>query len=391
MIRDFDAKKWNGKKIIIYGKGDDGRVIADELRQNSIYDVAFCDSDLERLETGKDVFPDDLCKYQDANIIIGSGKYCLEIYNKVLSVSSELRIFTGLSLHNERVNFLLKSNVHESVNPFSYKKYIKRMEAYFSDGWFIPHLDLVITTCCTLNCKGCASFVPFYKNPKHVSKQVLFESMDKLLSTNCYIGEVCLIGGEPFLNQKLFADVLYRYINEEKIGYFCTYTNGTILPTEELLIALNKNGNCYINFSNYGILSDKIEACIDKFKQNNIPYILFSDKDINDLFWLDYGRFEYQNRSDEENQAVYEACEAVKLCTTLLNGKFSACPFIARGVDLDMLLDLPRNYVELTATSESCATLREKCIDVCYGKEYLPACAYCKRPSRIKIGRAIQE
>jgi len=84
MLKDFRTDKWNGEKIIIYGAGNDGKIIANKFNQCGIYNYAFCDSYKKGgFLMGKAIYsPNILQNNSHTNIILGSSKYYVDIYKR---------------------------------------------------------------------------------------------------------------------------------------------------------------------------------------------------------------------------------------------------------------------------------------------------------------------
>ena len=97
MLNDFNVDEWNGKKIILYGSGIDGGIIAAGLRKKNIHDFVFCDKIRKTEET---IQPQECIKLMDCNFVISSGKYCVEIYENLKMMGIEDgNIFSGIDLY----------------------------------------------------------------------------------------------------------------------------------------------------------------------------------------------------------------------------------------------------------------------------------------------------
>lgn len=98
-----------------------------------------------------------------------------------------------------------------------------------------------ITSRCTLKCKHCNMFMPYYKEHVDYTAKDILEDLELLFRHVDYIVSYEILGGEPLINGEL-ADMIRqigdRYGN--RIGNIGIITNGTLLPDEQL-IEISKN------------------------------------------------------------------------------------------------------------------------------------------------------
>lgn len=400
MLKEFEVNKWNGKKIIVYGAGSEGALIADKLIRQNLNNFIFCDSyKAGGFLAGKEILDRSIMKTgMDFNVIIGSTQYCVEIYNSLKELGVEDRvIFTAQniltsSIHKEKTHFM-----DDIYRYHRYEAMYAEFNAYVSDGWYLNHLDIVITEICTLNCEACGSLMPLYKKPHNCDSERIFEAFDNLLKSNCFIGSVNLIGGEPFVNQPLIEEILWRYKDEKKIGLFQIISNGTILPNNNTLEAMQSIDRLYVIFSNYGCLSRKQEEAVKILDEYGIDVAVEQEADINaesNTLWIDYGKVHHYDFPKEKHQKMFDTCIDGKTCRTLLNGKLYICPRIAHGINLGLIPeDIPRGSLNLLNSALQGMDWREikrKCIAFLENKEYPPACEYCNHDAGILVERAKQ-
>ena len=130
--------------------------------------------------------------------------------------------------------------------------------AEFITTWFwakkqqhaIGFLDLPITTFCTLSCIDCMQYVT--SRPKHdVPFKSLTRELDALFRCVSFVGEMSIIGGEPFLYKQL-PDILDYLVDNyrDRIGSLVITTNGTVTPETRTLERCSK-ANVFISVSDY--------------------------------------------------------------------------------------------------------------------------------------------
>lgn len=102
----------------------------------------------------------------------------------------------------------------------------------------LPHLGILLTTYCNLNCRGCADLIPKRENV-HYDKEQLKSDLFQVVNVVGYIEEILLIGGETFMYPGL-EDVIEFCRELNKIGRIIITTNGTFQPKETLLNCIKK-------------------------------------------------------------------------------------------------------------------------------------------------------
>lgn len=399
MIRYFNINTWNGKQVLIFGAGKYGRIIGRILHENSI-DYLYCDSNSnEGWVDGKPcVSIEYLRGRNDVDVIIGSYRFLEEIYSILTSLSvPEKCIFLADDIL--RSNHWRKTNrIDEVADHIRYR--FKTMEylANKNGGWYLPHLDLIITEICSLNCKYCGSLMPFYKSPHNFDRD-LSNALDALLSSNCYIGELDIVGGEPLVNQRIIEYICNKYSNCEKIGVFEMITNGTIVPDKSVVESYSKLKHKYVLFSNYGKLSINQEKAVELFESYGIDVAVLETEDIeNDdaREWIFYGELKHYPFTNEKHQKMYENCHEQKYCTTLLQNRLYRCPRMAHSfnsglVDYETLgkgvFDLMSEEFKSLSTSKK----RDLLVEWYSCAVHPLGCEYCNRDAGILVERALQE
>ena len=105
------------------------------------------------------------------------------------------------------------------------------------------NLTILLTSRCTLKCKLCATYAPQNKKPCHYDSKIIMASVDKYFAS---MGDVCLFtlsGGEPLLHPDLVRMVQHFKQYASRMEKFEIITNGTIVPSEALLLALKEIPN----------------------------------------------------------------------------------------------------------------------------------------------------
>lgn len=190
--------------------------------------------------------------------------------------------------------------VYKSISEMLSKAGLKEYEDYclldlFVAEWYwhnrkqvhLVEVHTTITTRCTLKCKNCNMFMPYYKNHVDITLENFKEDMDNLFRVADRIFSVGILGGEPIINKQLPEMILYLQENYgDRIGEISVITNGTILP-DDRLIDVFKRCNVRVHISDY-TSTVPYEKRLREFES------IMADNDIeyrtnSSLVWCDFG------------------------------------------------------------------------------------------------------
>lgn len=238
--------------------------------------------------------------------------------------------------------------------------------------------QICVTERCSLKCKKCAHGC-YAVTPSHIDLSIseVRHSADSFFSKIDYISVFVLIGGEPLLYKDLEQAVVYIGEHYRKqMGLFEITTNGTIMPSDELLRVCKKYNVLFL-ISNYSgtipRLKKKYEMLVSKLKEQGVSYLLGSETDT----WMDYG-FEYVDRKVDEEQLikVFDACATP--CKEVRGSRLYSC-VMARSVSENLGYNVGENdYLDLDRLEGS--NWKKELLEFTLGyseKGYLDMCNYC--------------
>lgn len=251
------------------------------------------------------------------------------------------------------------------------------------------HLDLVITECCTRKCRDCSNLMQYYECPEHLDSEGVISGLRRIL--DCFrIGELKILGGEPFVNPAVLKDVL-EYLNGEsgnRVDRINIITNGTVIPDDDCIEAMKANPKTEVTFSNYGSVSSRQDEAVEKCKANGIRHTVVDGS----FYWLDFGRPVKYLESWDFLERQYKHCYNRKYCNTLYRGGFYACPRQAHGIHLGLLPDARNEYVDLNdAKYDTPDALRRAILGVIRRKQHITACRFCINGKYIHVPRGVQK
>lgn len=243
----------------------------------------------------------------------------------------------------------------------------------------MPYLELCITTKCSLRCKHCANFIPHYGKGENLSLDEIFIPLTKLLNAVDFISNFRILGGEPFLHPFL-PEIIEFCMSNRKFDHVEIVTNGTILPSDNILATLKKY-QVVVYISNYGDVVKNRNRLIQLLKKNNIAFLFDSS-----FWWEDLGvgtKFTY---SLNEVKNIYKNCNMI--CKTLFHAELHVCPRSSHGTDLGFVKKYHKDFVDILSFSSK-KSLR-KAIFEFYEKDYIEACYHClAAPKKIRAGEQI--
>ncbi len=297
---------WKGiDTIILYGAGTVARICEELFKKVNIHIACVIDNDITK--QGKMWNNAPIVSFRDAR----------EYLNKYKIV-----VMTAHAAFNE-----ISQNL-EQEGLIEFKDYCRLGQ--FICEWFwnekrmncIFHVDMTVTTYCTLNCKNCNMFIPYYNRHEHYSFEQLKENIDLLFARVDYVVYFGLIGGEPLTNPDL--EKVIRYLEEnyrDKFGKISFASNGTVIPNKDLLDTMKKY-NVHIVVSDYSSAipyKNKINNLKNIFDEFGIAYDMKPE-----IEWCDFGFPDKPfKRNESELKKHLDACRPE--WNGLNDGKFYYC------------------------------------------------------------------
>lgn len=213
------------KKIYLFGAGHDGRMVARILttRYKGLNIAGFIDNNEKAWGAsveGLPVFsPKEIVSEEGVGVVISFGSDYTESIDKQLN---------GMGFEIRK-------------NAWHYEQFLSIYAAYEYDEVFFSSICILPTDACNLRCKGCLNFTNYIKHFTFKPLDKLKEEIDLYFKNVDFTGLFFISGGEPMLYKQL--PELVDYINEnyrDKMYEFGLVTNGTVTPSEEMLLALKK-------------------------------------------------------------------------------------------------------------------------------------------------------
>lgn len=242
---------------------------------------------------------------------------------------------------------------------FKFYYYYLKIRELLKGKTSIPNFVYETNTPCTLRCKECHSYMPFYSKDMHFTTnfETFKTEMDKLLKSVDLIISFRLQGGETLLVKDLPKIVEY-ICNKKQVQHVQIITNGTVIPSQELLNAM-KNPKLFLSMSDYSNNSElegklKYNEIIKLCNQNNV-HCKYWINDYDD-FWfarpqIDEKRHYDANIALQNRKACY--CHCHPKSTYFSQGIIYTCPILVYFKAIKPNLSIPVDeYVDIINTPQ---------------------------------------
>ncbi len=234
--------------------------------------------------------------------------------------------------------------LRENVDFCAIEKYITIMEWYKNSLLYLNEVHMTLTSKCSLNCQKCNMFMPYYGEPFHLELGKLKSDADTLFEKVDIVSTFALLGGEPLLYPHLIEFI--GYVNQtygDKIGVIELITNGTIIPTDDMLLKLKEN-NVFFRISDYSQsihYEEKLIKLRQQLEKHGISYYINSS-----LNWLDFG-FPEQPLNLADEMVYQHMLDCAPAFKGLNDGKLYYCHIVWSADKCGIYKEKPTDYVDL--------------------------------------------
>lgn len=308
-------------------------------------------------------------KYRGIKIVTWQDYFQLKLTYKIIVLAMS-RAETSIK------NTLRKSGLKDDADFCDVIRFITEFNYRFRRKIVLNKMTSIVTTCCNLKCKNCVHLIPYLKKNEHIPLEdlendvsLLFEKVDKIV---CFQ----VVGGETLIYPKLseYIDWLGKnYVNTGKISLIRIISNGTVIPSTELL-DLSQRYPILYEISDYRdqvAIGKRIDEVIRLLDEQGVKHY---DNKIMD--WLDVGYpYELVNMGDTAEKLSQHMATCHNHCQVLLHDKYYYCVVAGMAMEGNLLQDEMNEYVSVSASTGE-ELLRYHLGELPYG--YLKMCKYCR-------------
>lgn len=316
----------NIKELVIYGFGKVAHDNMDFFRQN--FNILYI------IDSNK-----DKCgvKYKEIDV---------KHVNDVLDDLTNHKIVVMTANRNATLvgSDLEKFGLQKGKNYCSMEQFLTEWFWNYRKKVCLMEVHSTITTRCTLRCKHCNMFMPYYKEQIDYVAEDILHDLELLFRHVDYVVSYKLLGGEPLINNEL-ANMIMQISEKygDKIGNIGIITNGTILPNEEL-INISKKYDVKFDFSDYTDAVDykkKFDEAVKRVSDAGIRY------EVNrSLRWCDFG-FPEKNKNYDFDEVREHMLSCGPLFHGLNDGKYYYCHVAWSADKAKLLKNVQDDYIDL--------------------------------------------
>lgn len=316
----------NIKELVIYGFGKVAHDNMDFFRQN--FNILYI------IDSNK-----DKCgvKYKEIDV---------KHVNDVLDDLTNHKIVVMTANRNATLvgSDLEKIGLQKGKNYCSMEQFLTEWFWNYRKKVCLMEVHSTITTRCTLRCKHCNMFMPYYKEQIDYVAEDILHDLELLFRHVDYVVSYKLLGGEPLINNEL-ANMIMQISEKygDKIGNIGIITNGTILPNEEL-INISKKYDVKFDFSDYTDAVDykkKFDEVVKRVSDAGIRYEV--DRSLR---WCDFG-FPEKNKNYDFDEVREHMLSCGPLFHGLNDGKYYYCHVAWSADKAKLLKNVQDDYIDL--------------------------------------------
>lgn len=248
----------------------------------------------------------------------------------------------------------------------------------------LKRTTMVITQRCTLKCKLCLAFMPYYENPKDMTLEEVNKILVNYFKLVDEVGTFSITGGEPLMHKDManIMKMVYKYSDQIK-EHIDIVTNGTIPFGDELIKTLYKNKeNTRVIISDYGkFLSKNIDIVVKQLEENNITYRIQSYADEDKLLydgWVDFTDHSLKHKTEQEVLKQANRCIFRRGHYYVINeGELHPCSRSYWRMRINVIKKDEMQYINLLNQTDKELDKNRKCLEHIEKLIALNSCAYC--------------
>ena len=240
---------------------------------------------------------------------------------------------------------------------------------------------LCVTQKCTLKCKLCLAFIPYYKNPVDVTVNEAKQIFHKYFTLINKVKIFTITGGEPLLNSEIYhiMQLLFTY-NTQITGSIDFVTNGTLdIPINLMELFEAKSDKIRVILSDYGNLSPKIVSISNELEKRGIPYRIsnFHGENLYYDGWIDFRNHEQKIFTLEERNLQGKGCIHKRdKYFVIQDGELHNCSRSYYRMRIGAIPRIKGEYIDLLDDKISDIDKKEMLIKM-HNNISVTSCAYC--------------
>ena len=240
---------------------------------------------------------------------------------------------------------------------------------------------IAITQRCTLKCRLCNAYIPYYSNPVDMGLDGISAVLDRYFSVVDSVGVFGVLGGEPLMRKDLRRILDKIWENGDRISErLDLVTNGTLAMDADVLEFFARNPKrTNVVISHYGKLSRKADAMAETLTGLGASCRVARYHGNNLLYggWIDYRDHSRKHFTDVAVENQSRNCVVRQGRYYLITeGQMHTCTRSHWRIRSGIVAADPEHYLDLADSGVPVAELRERLLKLEAGTA-TPACAFC--------------
>ena len=240
----------------------------------------------------------------------------------------------------------------------------------------LPSISIMVTEACSLKCKLCLAYVPYYKKHLHMNLKDVKMILNNLFKIVDKVEKISITGGEPLLNPELnsIMQEILKY-SDRVLKEIIIITNGTFKIADDLLEIFKTEDKIKVIVNNYGKLSKFAEENYEKLYREGINTILYTEN--NRYGWIDCRNHDLKHTTEEACRRQSARCEFFKGKKYVINrGVLYTCTRAAYRIQENIIDYTEESFIDLLDSSKSIEEQQKKLENLLNAKTTI-SCAYC--------------
>ncbi len=245
----------------------------------------------------------------------------------------------------------------------------------------LSNTAFAITERCTLRCKLCIAFIPYHKNPRHLTVEEVETILDRYFRIISSVERFGITGGEPLLHPALLriCEIVNGYFGQIDKTIDIT-TNGTLDFKNDVLCFMERyKERIRVIISDYGSLSPKAQPLAEQLRSLGVGVRVEEYNGESLLYggWVDCTDHTLKHVTLEDRDAQGRSCHYKnKRGYPIRNGQLHNCARSYWRMRQGIIPRNPEEYLDLLDTSASIEEQRET-LRRLHEKASVTSCAYC--------------